>query len=48
MLKINLKPKAEDDLENIFNYGVNNFGFTQAREYIYKLDQAFELLGFNS
>lgn len=44
MLQIKLKPKAEEDLETIFDYGANSFGFALASEYIHNLDEAFKLL----
>jgi toxin ParE1/3/4 len=39
--KIHLKPKANEDLENIYSYSVLNFGKTKAIEYISDFDQAF-------
>lgn len=44
MLAINIKPKAEDDLEDIFIYSLNNFGWQRAEEYISTLDNAFAQL----
>lgn len=39
--KINLKPKAYEDLENIYKYSVLNFAEARAIKYIRELDQSF-------
>jgi toxin ParE1/3/4 len=36
--------KAERDLEQIFDYSVEQFGFVRAEEYIYKIEQVFRAL----
>lgn len=39
--KIQLKPKAYEDLESIFKYSKLNFGKVKAVEYINEINQAF-------
>jgi len=38
---ITLRPKAIADLEDIFNYSVQEFGITRAEHYILELNEAF-------
>ena len=42
--KVFLKPKAYEDLENIYNYSALNFGETKAVEYIHSINQIFSKL----
>jgi len=42
--KVYLKPKAYEDLENIYNYSTLNFGETKAINYINDIDQVFRKL----
>ncbi|ALU46130.1 type II toxin-antitoxin system RelE/ParE family toxin [Pseudoalteromonas rubra] len=39
-----LKPRAEQDLERIFEYSYTEFGWQQAQQYISDLDQTFQTL----
>jgi toxin ParE1/3/4 len=39
--------KADNDLENIFDYSIRQFGFARAEQYIYKIEQAFRDLAAN-
>lgn len=39
-----LRPKADRDLENIYQYSVQEFGRTRAAQYIRDLDAAFHTL----
>ncbi len=41
---IKLKPKAYDDLNNIYQYSFKEFGLTKATQYIKSLDEAFHKL----
>jgi toxin ParE1/3/4 len=41
---IKLKPKAYDDLTNIYQYSLKEFGHAKATEYIKSLDEAFNKL----
>ena len=34
--------KADNDLENIFDYSVEQFGFVRAEQYVYDIEQAFK------
>ncbi len=45
---IKLKPKAYDDLTNIYQYSLKEFGQTKATAYIKSLDEAFNKLADNS
>ncbi len=39
--KVYLKPKANEDLEDIYNYSILNFGETKAIEYVQSFDKVF-------
>lgn len=39
--------KADSDLENIFDYSVEQFGFARAEQYIYDIEQVFKGLATN-
>ena len=39
--------KADSDLESIFDYSVEQFGFARAVQYVYDIDQAFKDLALN-
>ena len=41
---IKLKPKAFDDLTNIYKYSLKEFGQSKATQYIRSLDEAFSKL----
>lgn len=43
-ITIKLRPKAEEDLENIYQYSVNHWGYEQADKYIYELETNFRNL----
>jgi toxin ParE1/3/4 len=36
--------KADSDLEDIFDYSVENFGFARAEQYVYEIEQVFRSL----
>jgi toxin ParE1/3/4 len=38
---INLRPKADTDLEDIFDYSVPKFGIARAEQYILDLNESF-------
>lgn len=40
--------RADSDLENIFDYSVEQFGFARAEQYVYDIEQAFKYLAVNS
>ena len=42
--KFRLRPKAEEDLENIYEYSYREFGSARADQYIRDLDAAFHKL----
>ena len=42
--KFRLRPKAEEDLENIYEYSYQKFGSARADKYIRDLDDAFNKL----
>lgn len=44
MGRYRLRPKAEKDLEDIWNYTVKRWGIEQAVKYIDELDEAFGIL----
>lgn len=44
MKEIELTPKAEEDLETIWNYSFRQFGVAQADEYIGRLAAIFDVL----
>lgn len=44
MAKYILTKKAEDDIQNIFEYGIAQFGIEQALEYLNELEEILELL----
>lgn len=39
--------KADSDLEDIFDYSVQQFGFVRAEQYIYELERIFKELAAN-
>lgn len=39
--------KADSDLEDIFEYSVESFGFARAEQYIYEIEQVFRTLAEN-
>ncbi len=45
---IKLKPKAYDDLTNIYQYSLKEFGQAKATQYIKSLDEAFSKLANDS
>ncbi|GLS27728.1 type II toxin-antitoxin system RelE/ParE family toxin [Marinibactrum halimedae] len=47
MSKFKLTPQAELDLENIYDYSVENWGYPRADRYIYDLEIAFTKLSQN-
>lgn len=47
MLKLKLSPKANDDLEEIFEYSFNNWGINQAEKYQDDLYNAMLLISNN-
>jgi len=46
--KIHIKPKADEDLENIYLYSVEKFGLKRASQYIRDLEEAFHKLAIRS
>lgn len=44
MLTYKLSPLAEDDLRNIFEFGIDRFGVQQAVEYLEGLERHFDRL----
>ena len=42
--RFRLKPQAIDDLESIYHYSYQNFGYFRAEQYIKDLDSAFHQL----
>ena len=44
MKEIELTPKAEEDLETIWDYSFRQFGMSQADEYISRLAAIFDVL----
>ncbi|HSC76179.1 MAG TPA: type II toxin-antitoxin system RelE/ParE family toxin [Pseudomonadales bacterium] len=42
-----LRPKAEEDLENIYQYSIEHWGNTRADEYIREISTAFLTLAEN-
>lgn len=42
--KIHIQPKATEDLENIYEYSLQEFGNARAEQYIRDLDSAFHKL----
>lgn len=44
MKEIELTPKAEEDLETVWNYSFRQFGVVQADEYIGRIAAVFEVL----
>ena len=47
-LSIKLKPKAFEDLDNIYLYSINNFGKVQAVKYIENINQTFIRISNNT
>lgn len=47
MAKYKLSGLAETDLTNIYEYGILNFGLQQAKEYLAKLEETFQVLTDN-
>ena len=47
MLKILIKPRAKEDLKNIYLYSLKEFGKTKTTEYVGDLDKAFNKLANN-
>ena len=45
--EILLRPRAEEDLESIYDYSYDEFGLNRAVEYIYDLNNAFIKLANN-
>lgn len=39
--------QADSDLQDIFAYSLENFGFQQAEQYIYDIEQVFKTLAAN-
>ena len=39
--------KADSDLEDIFDYSVEHFGFARAEQYVYDIEQVFKDLAAN-
>lgn len=48
MREIELTPKANDDLENIWLYGFETFGMAQADRYIQHISSVFDQLAQHS
>ena len=46
-MHIIIKPKAKDDLENIFKYSVENFGFKIAENYLLTIEAKFQTIKKN-
>ena len=42
--RVELTPLAAEDVEKIFEYGFEHFGWEKAEQYIEKLDELFHLL----
>ncbi len=47
MINYKILPKARDDLEAIWLYGVNQWGLKQAEQYLEELEQNFQLITEN-
>ncbi len=47
MKEIELTPKAEEDLEAIWNYSFRQFGVVQADEYIGRIAAVFDVLAMH-
>jgi toxin ParE1/3/4 len=47
MREIELTPKAEEDLEAIWNYSFRQFGVVQADDYIGRIAAVFDLLAMH-
>jgi len=47
MKEIELTPKAEEDLEAIWDYGFRQFGVVQADEYIGRIAAVFDVLAMH-
>jgi len=47
-MNIKLKPKVYNDLTNIYQYSLKEFGKTKATQYIKSLDEAFHKLAHDS
>jgi len=47
MEKVNLHPKARSDLEDIWLYGLNEWGVNQADSYLHDLNKTFLLIAGN-
>lgn len=41
---ISLRPKAEEDLESIYRYSLENFGSSRANQYLNDIDEVFRRL----
>lgn len=47
-MHIIIKPKAKEDLENIFKYSVKNFGFKIAENYLLAIETKFQSIKENN
>jgi toxin ParE1/3/4 len=45
--KILIKPRAEEDLKNIYSYSLQEFGIKKARQYVKNLDEVFRKISEN-